>query len=66
MNNDTEDDANYGLRYRVTAPLNPGDYFRIGIKANTDNFVRPANAGGFIAVSSVSWTTFDAQGGERF
>lgn len=61
VNEDTEADS-VTLSY-INADLRMNKYFTISIKANTANFARHSNAGDYIAASSVSWTTSNAQGG---
>lgn len=62
VNEDTEANS-VTLQYRDAELDLDEDYIAISIKANTANFSRPTNAGGFITASSVSWTTSNAQGG---
>ena len=64
VNEETEADS-VALSY-TEANLNSGNYLRISIKADTANFARPANAGDYIAASSVPWTTSNASGGSGF
>ena len=45
------------------ANLNIGKHLTISIKANAADFTRPSSAGDYIAASSISWTTSNAQGG---
>ena len=61
VNEETE--ANSVALSYTEASLNSGNYLKISIKANTANFTRPSSAGDYIAASSVSWTTSNAQGG---